>query len=165
MLSLALVATAALKPGLGGYGVDERERHQLGRELILEVWGQAYGGEILSRLERLAPDLERQIASHLYGDLWTRPTPDRKTRSLVTVAVMTALHRPNQLRVHLVGALNNGATEQEIVETVLQVGLLAGFPTSWDALISCGQVFEEYRQGRFRDQGQAGEATARSFGG
>ena len=145
--------------------MDERERYELGGDLILDVWGREYGGEILKRLHDLAPDLERQIVSHLYGDLWTRPAPDRKTRSLVTVAVMTALHRPNQLRVHLVGALNNGATEQEIVETVLQVGLLAGFPTSWDALISCGQVFEEYRQGRFRDQGQAGEATARSFGG
>ena len=145
--------------------MDERERYQAGRDLILDVWGQEYGGEILHRLEQLAPDLERQIASHLYGDLWTRPAPDRKTRSLVTVAVMTALHRPNQLRVHLVGALNNGATEQEIVETILQVGLLAGFPTSWDALISCRQVFEEYREGRFRQPEAASGATARSFGG
>ena len=147
--------------------MDERERYQAGRDLILDVWGQEYGGQILKRLNDLAPDLERQIVSHLYGDLWTReaPAPDRKTRSLISVAALTALHRPNQLRVHLVGALNNGASEQEIVETILQVGLLAGFPTSWDGLIACRQVFEEYREGRFRDAEQTADATARSFGG
>ncbi len=147
--------------------MDESERYDLGRSLILEVWGAEYGGEILDRLCQLAPDLERQIVSHLYGDLWTRgaPAPDRKTRSLISIAALTALHRPNQLRVHLVGALNNGAAEQEIVEVILQVGLLAGFPTSWDALIACRQVFEEYRAGRFKQPDQAVEATARSFGG
>ena len=146
--------------------MDERERYQVGRDLILDVWGQEYGSQILRRLNDLAPDLERQIVAHLYGDLWTReaPAPDRKTRSLISVAVLTALHRPNQLRVHLVGALNNGASEQELVEVILQVGLLAGFPTSWDALIACRQVFQEYREGRFRDAEQAPDATARSFG-
>ena len=145
--------------------MDERERYQMGRDLILEVWGQEHGAAILDRLHRLSPDLERQIVAFLYGDLWTRAAPDRKTRSLVTVGVMTALHRPNQLRVHLVGALNNGATEEEIVGTILQVGLLAGFPTSWDALISCRQVFQEYREGRFQQPDQTADATARSFGG
>jgi 4-carboxymuconolactone decarboxylase len=146
--------------------VDEQERYRLGRDLILEVWGEEFGGQILRRLNGLAPDLEHQIVSHLYGNLWTRepPAPDRKTRSLITVAVLTALHRPNQLRVHLVGALNNGASEAEIVEIVLQVGLLAGFPTSWDALIMCGQVFEEYRSGTFTGSGDASDATAKSFG-
>lgn len=145
--------------------MDERERYQMGRDLILEVWGREYGTEILDRLNQLSPDLERQIVAFLYGDLWTRSAPDRKTRSLVTVGVMTALHRPNQLRVHLVGALQNGATEEEIVSTILQVGLLAGFPTSWDALINCRQVFEEYRAGRFQQADQTPDAAARSFGG
>ena len=61
------------------------------------------------------------------------------------IATLTALNRPTQLRVHLIGALRNGATEKEIVETVLQVGLLAGFPTSWDALAVCNEVFAEWR--------------------
>ena len=131
--------------------MEEAERYELGRRLVLSIWGEQYGREILDRLRELAPDLERQIVSHLYGDLWTReaPAPDRKSRSLISVATLTALHRPNQLRIHLVGALNNGASEQEIVETILQVGLLAGFPTSWDALIACQEVFADYRQGRF----------------
>lgn len=147
--------------------MDERERYQMGRDVILDMWGAEFGGQIIQRFKELSPDLERQIVSHLYGDLWTRPAPapDRKTRSLIQIAALTALNRSNQLRVHLVGALKNGASEQEIVETILQVGLLAGFPTSWDGLIACRAVFEEYRQGRFDDSGQAPDATAPSFGG
>lgn len=147
--------------------MDERDRYQMGRDVILEVWGQEHGSELMERLKALSPDLERQIVAHLYGDLWTRgaPAPDRKMRSLISIAALTALNRSNQLRVHLIGALNNGASEQEIVELILQVGLLAGFPTSWDGLIACGKVFQEYRDGRFHSAAEAADATAESFGG
>jgi 4-carboxymuconolactone decarboxylase len=133
--------------------LDERERYELGRDVILQVWGPAGGEAFIERLRELSPDLERQIVSYMFGDLWSRdaPAPDRKTRSLIHVATLTALHRPNQLRVHLIGALNNGASEQEIVETILQVGLLAGFPTSWDALIACQETFREHRDGQTVD--------------
>jgi 4-carboxymuconolactone decarboxylase len=146
--------------------VDADERYQQGRGLILDVWGANFGGEILRRLEGLAPDLERQIVEFLYGYLWTRPSPpapDRKTRSLVTIGVLSALHRPHQLRIHIVGALNNGASETEIVETILQAGMLAGLPTAWDGLIQARRVFEEYRAGAFHQEASAGQATAASF--
>jgi 4-carboxymuconolactone decarboxylase len=112
------------------------------------MWGADEGAQILARWHDLSPDLERQIVEYMYGDRWAldAPAPDRKTRSLVQVATLAALNRPTQLRVHLIGALRNGATERELVETVLQVGLLAGFPTSWDALAVCNRVFAEVRQ-------------------
>ena len=126
---------------------DESERYQRGREVILDVWGPEQGAAILDRWRDLSPDLERQIVEYMYADRWAlaAPAPDLKTRSLVQVAALVALGRATQLRVHLLGALRNGATEKEIVESVLQVGLLAGFPTSWDALIVCNEVFAEYR--------------------
>lgn len=124
------------------------ERYERGRQVILEIWGQQEGRAILDRWHDLSPDLERQIVEYMFGDLWAKPAPapDRKTRSLVHVATLTALNRPTQLRVHLIGALRNGASEREIVETILQVGLLAGFPTSWDALGVCKEVFAEWRR-------------------
>jgi 4-carboxymuconolactone decarboxylase len=127
--------------------MHEDERYAQGRQVILRVWGEEEGAAILERWRALSPDLERQIVTAMFGDLWSRPAPapDLKTRSIVHVATLTALHRPNQLRVHVVGALNNGASEREIVETILQVGLLAGFPTSWDALAVCNEVFAERR--------------------
>ena len=123
-------------------------RYQRGRQVILDIWGPEDGAAILARWRELSPDLERQIVEFMYGDLWAKPAPapDRRTRSLVQVATLTALHRPTQLRPHILGALRNGASEREIVETVLQVGLLAGFPTSWDALGVCNQVFREERE-------------------
>ena len=127
---------------------DSDERYERGRAVILDIWGPDEGAQILARWHDLSPDLERQIVEYMFGDRWAldAPAPDRKTRSIVHVAALTALHRPTQLRVHLIGALRNGATEREIVETVLQVGLLAGFPTSWDALAVCNDVFTEWRE-------------------
>ncbi|MCC7367446.1 MAG: carboxymuconolactone decarboxylase family protein [Chloroflexi bacterium] len=125
---------------------DEQERYERGRAVILDIWGEDEGSAILGRWHDLSPDLERQIVEYMFGDRWALATPDRKTRSIVHVATLTALHRPTQLRVHLRGALKNGATEREIVETILQVGLLAGFPTSWDALAVCNEVFAEWRR-------------------
>ena len=123
------------------------ERYQRGREVILDVWGPDEGAAVLGRWQEISPDLERQIVEFMYGDLWTRPSPapDRHTRSLIHVATLTALHRPTQLRTHIIGALRNGASEREIVEVILQVGLLAGFPTSWDGLAVCNEVFREQR--------------------
>ena len=127
---------------------DQHERYQRGREVILDIWGKDEGTRILDRWRDLSPDLEQQIVEYMFGDRWAlpAPAPNRKTRSIVHIATLTALNRPTQLRVHLIGALRNGATEREIVETVLQVGLLAGFPTSWDALAVCNEVFAEWRQ-------------------
>lgn len=131
-----------------GATTDERGRYARGRRVIREIWGESEGNAILDHWRDLSPELEAQIVEYMFGDLWAKPAPapDRKTRSLVHVATLTALHRPHQLRMHLVGALRNGASEREIVETILQVGLLAGFPTSWDALSVCKEVFAEQRR-------------------
>jgi 4-carboxymuconolactone decarboxylase len=132
---------------MGDEMADESDRYQRGREVILDVWGPEQGAAILDSWRDLSPDLERQIVEYMFGDRWalSAPAPDLKTRSLVHVAALTALGRSTQLRLHLVGALRNGATEREIVETILQVGLLAGLPTSWDALAVCNEVFAERR--------------------
>lgn len=129
---------------------DQDDRYERGRGVILDIWGPEQGATILDRWREISPELERQIVEYMYGDRWALPSPgpDRKTRSLVQVATLTALKSATQLRVHLIGALRNGATEREIVETILQVGLLAGFPASWDALAVCHEVFAEQRRQR-----------------
>ena len=115
--------------------------------MILDVWGQEQGAR-----------------SSIAGASF-RPSWSARSSSTCTATAGGCRHRPRtenaqpgsgrdagrtrprtQLRVHLVGALRNGATEREIVETILQVGLLAGFPTSWDALAVCKEVFAEERE-------------------
>ena len=144
--------------------MDEDARYEQGRRVILDIWGEQEGAEILDRWRALSPDLERQIVSFMFGDLWARPAPapDRKTRSLATIGILCALNRAHQLRVHLVGALNNGATETEIEEIILMAGLLAGFPASWDGMIQARKVFGEHRAGAFTGEAVA-EATRPSF--
>jgi 4-carboxymuconolactone decarboxylase len=142
--------------------MDVDERYRRGGELVREVWGEQLGAEIMRRWREISPGLERQIVEFMYGDLWSRPSPpgpDRKSRSLAIVGILCALNRAHQLRVHLVGALNNGASETEIEEIILTAGLLAGFPTSWDAMIQARKVFDEYRAGAF-----AGDAVVESAG-
>lgn len=143
--------------------MGEQSGFERGRELILSVWGEEYGGALLERIAALSPEFQRMVVEFLYGHRWTQPAPDFKTRSLVTVGALTALHRPHQLRIHIVGALNNGASEREIEETILQVGMLAGLPAAWDALIVARKVFGEYREGRFHRSETAAAASAPSF--
>jgi 4-carboxymuconolactone decarboxylase len=78
-----------------------------------------------------------------YATLWTRPGLDRKQRSLVTLAMICALNHPHELRIHLIGALNNGCTAEEISELFTHAVAYCGFPAAIDALRLAEQVLKE----------------------
>ena len=96
----------------------------------------AYVGDI-------APDFGRFVQEFVRDEVWSRPGLDRKTRSLCTVAALTALGKELQLRAHIGLALQNGATREEIVEVLLHMSVYAGFPAAWNGLIAAKQVFSE----------------------
>lgn len=72
--------------------------------------------------------------AHVYGEIWSRPAVDLKTRSLATVASLVALNNPNEMRIHLKGALNIGWTREELREIFMHLGYYAGMPAALDAL-------------------------------
>ncbi|MEP7244289.1 MAG: carboxymuconolactone decarboxylase family protein, partial [Gammaproteobacteria bacterium] len=76
---------------------------------------------------------EDAVTRYCFGDTWTRPGLDRKTRSMITLAALAALVRPNQLKVHVIGALKNGVTEEEIREILLHTAVYAGIPAGVEA--------------------------------
>ena len=76
----------------------------------------------------LSPDLERLILSFVAGQIWMRPTLDLKTRSLCTIAALTALGRTSAIELNIRMALGNGATKEEILEAIIQMAPYAGFP-------------------------------------
>ena len=78
--------------------------------------------------------IRRLSEEFAYGSLWTRPGINRKTRSLVTLGMLTALNRPHEMGVHLEGAVNNGCTAEEIRETLTHTVAYCGFPAAIDAL-------------------------------
>ena len=112
-----------------------------GIEMLRQLLGDDRAIEIRAAWAKLSPDFAHFVTGFLAGEIWSRPQLDRKTRSLVTVAALTALGRPNGLRLNIEMALHNGATKEEILETLLQIAPHAGFPACWEGLVIAHEVF------------------------
>src|SRR5437879_13590318 len=114
-----------------------------GQEMLRRLLGEERATEVRAAWSRLSPDFAHLVTNFLAGEIWSRPNLDLKTRSLITVAALTALGRPNALRLNVEMALNNGATRAEILETILQMAPYAGFPACCDALVLADEVFKQ----------------------
>jgi len=90
-----------------------------------------------------APKLAELTDNVLYGDVWERPELSKRDRSLVTVAALIALNRPDQLRSHLAIARQNGVTQEELVETITHLAFYAGWPNAVNAIGAAREVFEK----------------------
>lgn len=95
------------------------------------------------RLRPIVPKLIDLTENVLYGDVWERPGLSKRDRSLITVATLVALYRPEQLRVHLARALDNGVTKDEISELITHLAFYSGWPTAMSAAGLAKTVFEE----------------------
>ena len=127
-------------PVVVSHGDDRRSR---GLRALAEITG-ADGEAVVDRLRDIAPDLADWIVDFSYGDVMARPGLDRRTRQLATVAALTAMGNAQpQLRVHIRGALNVGCSAQEIVETIMQMTVYAGFPAALNGLAVAREVFAE----------------------
>jgi 4-carboxymuconolactone decarboxylase len=110
------------------------ERRTTGRKVMSEVLGAAYCERRDASTNEFNAPIRRLSEEFAYGSLWTRPGIDRKTRSLVTLGMLTALNRPHEMNIHLEGAVNNGCTTEEIRETLTHTVAYCGFPAAIDAL-------------------------------
>jgi len=119
-----------------------------GIDMLRRLLGDDRAIEIRNSWAKLSPDFAHFVTNFLAGEIWSRPQLDLKTRSLVTVAGLTALNRPNGLRLNIEMALRNGATKQEILETLLQMAPYAGFPACWEGLIIAEEVFKQKKAAR-----------------
>ncbi|MCB0061914.1 MAG: carboxymuconolactone decarboxylase family protein [Caldilineaceae bacterium] len=97
------------------------------------------------RFRDVSPEFEHAVMSIIGGQIWNRPGLDLRTRSLVSIATLAAQGRVNALSLNIEMALNNGATEAEIVETFFQVAIYAGFAAAWDGLEKAKPLFEAFR--------------------
>ena len=105
--------------------------------------GPETASSIRKEWNRVSPDFEKFVLGVLSGQVWTREGLDLRTRSLVTVAMLAATGRPRGLRLNIQMALRNGATPDEIRETLLQVAFYAGFPAAWEGLQMADEIFKE----------------------
>ena len=119
------------------------DRYQRGAEKFKEIKGEN-GEEIIERLKELDPDLARYVIEFPFGDIYTRPGLDLRSREIVTVAALIALGNADlQLKVHIRSALNVGVMRQEIIEIIIQMAVYAGFPAALNAMRAAKEVFEE----------------------
>lgn len=117
-------------------------RFTAGWAKLAEIDGAA-GEQVMAALAPVAPDLGRYIVEFAFGDLYSRPGLDLKSRELATVAALTVLgHAQPQLAVHVHGALNVGCSPQQIIEVMLQMVAYAGFPVVINAVLTAQGVFE-----------------------
>ena len=123
--------------------MDERERYKQGMSVRRAVLGDAHVDRAIERRNEFNEELQDLITRYAWGEIWTRPGLPRHTRSLVTLAMMVALNRSDELRIHLRGAFHNGVTREEIKEVLLQTAVYCGVPAANSAFHIAEEVFAE----------------------
>lgn len=125
---------------------ERSDRFEQGLAVRRAVLGDAYVDRAIGHSDDLSDPLQELVTEYCWGTVWTREGLDRRTRSLLNVAMLSALNRPDELSLHLAGALRNGCTKEEIRETILQVGIYAGVPAAIDAMRKFKAVLAEVEE-------------------
>lgn len=123
--------------------MNDEQRYQQGIEVRRAVLGDAHVDRSLDRLSPLNEEFQHFISRYAWGEIWTRPGLARHTRSLITIAMLIALNREAELRMHLKAAANNGVTREEIKEVLMQSALYCGLPAANSAFHLAEEVFAE----------------------
>ncbi len=116
---------------------------QQGKAIRGEVIGQARSEAALAGATEFDRPFQELALRYCWGEVWGRPGLDRRTRSMLNLAMLAAMAKPNELRIHVRGALTNGVTRQEIQEIFLQACIYCGVPTAGEAFKVAREVFEE----------------------
>src|ERR1700728_5063279 len=114
-----------------------------GLKIRREVLGAEYVDKALSTADDFNRPLQELVTTYCWGGCGGRPGLDRKTRSMLNLAMISALNRPHELKAHVRGAINNGLTKAEISEVLLQVMVYAGVPAGVDSFRIANEVFSE----------------------
>ncbi|EXB71167.1 4-carboxymuconolactone decarboxylase [Acinetobacter nosocomialis] len=123
--------------------MNDEQRYKQGIELRTEVLGEKHVGRSLQNLNDFNQDFQNFISRYAWGEVWSRPGLPRHTRSLVTIAILLALGREDELRMHLRACFNNGVTKEDLKELILHSSLYAGLPAANAAMHMAEEVFKE----------------------
>lgn len=122
------------------------DRYEQGLAIRREVLGAAYVDAAVGSPDELGRPLQELVTEYCWGSVWSRPGLPRATRSLLNIALLSALGRPHELQLHTRGALRNGCTEAEIVEVVLQVAVYCGVPAAAEAMRNVRAAIEAHAE-------------------
>jgi 4-carboxymuconolactone decarboxylase len=123
--------------------MDDQERHAAGMAVRRAVLGDAHVDRAQAKRTELTAEFQDMITRYAWGEIWTRPGLPRHTRSLMTICMMVALNREEELKLHLRAASNNGVSRDEIREALLQTAIYCGVPAANSAFALAQEVFRE----------------------
>jgi 4-carboxymuconolactone decarboxylase len=126
--------------------MDDKERYDNGMAVRRAVLGDAHVNRTQGNLNPLNSEFQDLITRYAWGEIWTRPGLPRHTRSLLTIAMMIALNREEELKLHLRAASNNGVSRDEIKEVLMQAAIYCGVPAANSAFHMAQQVFAQMDQ-------------------
>ncbi len=121
--------------------MEERERFEAGMRVRREVLGDAHVDRSLARRNPFTEEFQDLIARYAWGEIWTRPGLERRTRSMITLAMTVALNRSEEFRLHVRAAVHNGLGRDEIKEVLLQAAIYCGVPAANAAFHTAEEVF------------------------
>ncbi|KAB7619081.1 4-carboxymuconolactone decarboxylase [Verminephrobacter eiseniae] len=120
-----------------------QDLYEKGLKIRREVVGDAYVDASLKNADEFSQPMQELVTQYCWGEVWSRPGIDRRTRSLMNLSMLAALNRPDELHTHIRGAINNGVTKAEIREAFLQVAVYCGMPAGLGSFKIARQVFKE----------------------
>ncbi|WP_186061192.1 4-carboxymuconolactone decarboxylase [Burkholderia gladioli] len=123
--------------------MDEKQRYEDGLGVRRAVLGEAHVERSLANRNELTTEFQDLITRYAWGEIWTREGLPRHTRSLLTISMMVALNRGEELALHLRAAKNNGVTRDEIKEVLMQTAIYCGVPAANSAFHLADRIFKE----------------------
>lgn len=121
----------------------DKKRFDEGHKVRCEVMGAERIENVMKNADGFTRPIHNLITEYCWGEIWTRPGLDRKTRSLMNLAMLAAMNRHNELRLHITGALNNGVSPDEMMECFLQVAIYAGVPAGLESTNLANEILKE----------------------
>ncbi|MBU8915130.1 4-carboxymuconolactone decarboxylase [Bacillus sp. FJAT-29953] len=120
-----------------------KELFEKGLEIRRSVLGAEYVDGSIQNADDFNMPMQELVTQYCWGEVWGRPGLDKKTRSIINLAMITALNRPHELKLHVRGAINNGLTKDEIKEVFLQTAIYCGVPAAIDSFRTAMEVFAQ----------------------
>jgi len=121
----------------------DKDAFEKGLKTRREVLGSEYVDNSIKNAVEFNMPMQELVTQYAWNEIWNRPGLDRRSRSMINLAMLTALNRPHELRLHIKGAINNGLTKDEIREIFMQTAIYCGVPAAIDSFRCAKEVFAE----------------------
>jgi 4-carboxymuconolactone decarboxylase len=119
------------------------EKYEKGMAVRRTVLGDAYVDRAMAGATAFTKPLQALVTENCWGEIWTREAIPKKTRSLITIAILAALKAPEEIKLHVRGALRNGCTVEEIQDVLLQATVYCGVPAGIDAFRAAKEIIDQ----------------------